>query len=211
MAQQADNESEIPLDPGVGGRSVGESALEAGDIILSTTDHPMSKTIRDLTSSEVSHAALYIGDGKVVEAIEGGVLLRSMDTALDDDSLAVAYRHRDMTPVKAARIAAFLTDHARKKTPFDTWGLIQVAPGQLARAICNQLEGAARRACIESAGRLRVGTNDDNAFFCSELVLTALAEAGLALSDTAPSWSSPQQIVELNHNGLLDYVGHLKG
>lgn len=202
--------SDIPLDPGVGGRSIGESALEAGDVILSTTDHPISETIRKVTGAEVSHAALYVGNGKVVEAIEGGVILRSLETALDEDTLAVAYRHRDMTPVKASQMVAFAEDHARKKTPFDNWGLIQVAPGQLARAICNQKEGADREECLAAANRLRVGTNDEGAFFCSELVLAAFQHAGLALTDTDPSWSSPGQIVELHHNGLFDYVGHLK-
>lgn len=201
--------TDIPLDPGVGGRSIGESALEAGDVILSTTDHPLSDTIRRVTGAEVSHAALYIGGGKVVEAIEGGVKLRSLDTAIADDSLAVAYRHRDMTPVRASQAVAFAEQHARSGTPFDTWGLIQVAPGQLARAICNQREGAEREACLANAARLRVGTNDDGAFFCSELVLEAYASAGLTFVNTDPSWSSPGQIVELHHNGLFDYVGHL--
>lgn len=203
--------TDIPLDPGVGGRSVGLSALDPGDIILSTTDSPISETIRTATGSEVSHAAIYVGDGRIVEAIEGGVILRSLDTAIEDDTLAVAYRHRDMTPVKGMQVVAFLEDHARKRTPFDNWGLIQVAPGQLARAICNVLSGDARAACVKYASRLRVGTNNDGAFFCSELVLEALKSAGLALSDVEPSWASTHQILELNHNGLLDYVGHLKG
>jgi hypothetical protein len=203
------SESDIPLDPGVGGRSIGESALEPGDVILSTTDHPLSATIRKVTGAEVSHSALYVGNGKVVEAIEEGVILRSLDTAMADDSLAVAYRHRDMTPVKANQLMAFAEKHARERTPFDNWGLIQVAPGQLARAICNQKQGAARTECLQRASRLRVGTNDDGSFFCSELVLAAFEHAGLSLTDTDPSWSTPGQIVELHHNGLFDYVGHL--
>ena len=201
---------DIPLDPGVGGRSIGESALEAGDVILSTTDHPVSETIRKVTGDEVSHAALYVGNGNVIEAIESGVILRGLDTAVEDDTLAVAYRHRDMTPVKASQVIAFAEDHARRKTPFDTWGLIQVAPGQLVRAICNQKEGAEREACLANAANLRVGTNDDGAFFCSELVLAGFEHAGLSITETDPSWSSPGQIVELHHNGLFDYVGHLK-
>ena len=201
--------SDIPLDPGVGGRSIDARALEPGDVILSTTSHPISEAIRKVTGSEVSHSALYVGNGRVIEAIEEGVIIRSLDTSLADDSLAVAYRHRDMTPVKAQAVIAFAEDHARKKTPFDNWGLIQVAPGQLARAICNQKEGAERETCLANAPALRVGTNDDGAFFCSELVLEAFQHADLALTDTEPSWSSPGQIVELHHNGLFDYVGHL--
>jgi hypothetical protein len=203
-------QGEIPLDPGVGGRSIPVEELEPGDVILSTTNHPLSEQIRAVIGSEVSHAAVYVGNGRLVEAIEGGVILRSMDTAVEDDTLAVAYRHRDMTPAKAALMIPFLEDHARKRTAFDHWGLIQVAPGQLARAICNRLDGAARRACLAGAGQLRVGTNDENTFFCSELVLDAFARAGLSMSTLEPSWSSPGEIAELRFNGLLDYVGHLK-
>jgi hypothetical protein len=202
---------EIPLDPGVGGRSVGVGALEPGDVILSTTSHPLSAQIRAVTDAEVSHAAVYVGEGRIVEAIDGGVVLRSLETALGDDSLAVAYRHRDMTPTAAAMMIPFLEEHARLRTPFDRWGLVQVAPGQLARAICNRLDGDARRQCLARAATLRVGTNDENAFFCSELVLEGFGKAGLSMSTLEPSWSSPGEIVELHHNGLLDYVGHLKG
>jgi hypothetical protein len=202
--------SEIPLDPGVGGRSIGTDALDPGDIILSTTAAGISEAIRAVTDSPVSHSAIYIGDNQVVEAIGDGVILRSLDTALEDDSLAVAYRHRDMTPEKAAKVVEFLKDQARQKRSYDRWGLVRAAPGQLARAICNHLPADARRRCLEGASRLRVGTDDKDAFYCSELVLEALSRAGLSLSNVEQSWSSPGQILDLHYNGLLDYVGHLK-
>ncbi len=204
-------ELSIPLDPGVGGRSIGLAALMPGDIILSTTDQGISETIRAITKSAVSHAAVYLGNDRIAEAIDSGVVVRSLDTAIADDSLAVAYRHRDMTPVKAQTVVGFLEDKARKKTRFDNWAIVRVIPGQLARAVCNTLTGQARERCLAVARDIRVGTDDDSTYFCSELVLAALASAGLELAGANPSWSSPQQIVELNHTGLLDYVGHLKG
>jgi len=44
----------------------------------------------------VSHAMLYIGNGQVIEAVQGGVVVRSLQSALSDASLAVAYRSTDM-------------------------------------------------------------------------------------------------------------------
>ncbi len=207
----AEAQSDIPLDPGVGGRSIGGNVLEPGDIILSTTTELVSAAIRTVSGAEVSHAAMYVGDDIVVEAVGDGVRAIRLAEALDDDSLAVAYRHRDMTPVKAAQIVRFLNEQADAGTSYDGWALLQVAPGQLARAICNRLDGDDRQACLSRAGQLRVGTNNEGAFFCSELVLEALRRAGLSLSGVDPSWTSPGEIVELHASGLLDYVGHLKG
>lgn len=200
----------IPLDPGIGGRSIATEVLLPADIILSTTDTDLSKNIRAATGSPVSHAALYIGDNKIVEVIEEGVILRSLDTALKEDSLAVAYRHRDLTPQKAEKVVDFVTQKAREKVPFDKWGLIRTAPGQLVRAICNKLPEALRQDCLDRAKTLRVGTDDAGAFYCSELVLKALEAAGLSLSNIDPSWSSAGQILDLQLNELLEYVGHLK-
>jgi hypothetical protein len=41
-------------------------------------------------------------------------------------------------------------------------------------------------------------------------VFEALKQAGLGLSTVDPHWSSPQDVVRLNHNDTLRYVGHLK-
>ena len=72
--------SAIELDPGVGGQCVGESALEAGDLIVSTTAARVSRGIRTATSSPVSHAMLYVGNGQVIEAIQEGVVERPLST-----------------------------------------------------------------------------------------------------------------------------------
>src|SRR5207253_2687289 len=67
---------DVPLSPANGGRSIGEDALEIGDIILATTrDDPVSIGIRVASHAPVSHAMLYIGGGQVVEAVGGGVML----------------------------------------------------------------------------------------------------------------------------------------
>ena len=64
---------EIPLDPGVGGMSIGVDALQPADIIVSTARHAVSYAIRAGTLSAISHAMLYVGNGKVIEAVGSGV------------------------------------------------------------------------------------------------------------------------------------------
>jgi hypothetical protein len=87
--------NQIPLDPGIGGRSIGAGALVNADIIVSTTRAGVSGIIRVGTASEVSHATLYEEGGWVIE--KQGVVLRTLTEALADDVLAVAYRNPSVT------------------------------------------------------------------------------------------------------------------
>ncbi len=209
-AKKEKKEEKIPLDPGVGGLCIGISALQPGDIIISTTDADISKKIRQATGSEVSHSAMYIGDGNVIESVDSGVLQFSVETSIEHDSVAVAYRHRDMTPEKAATVVAFLKKAKKDGRKFDYMGLIRVAPYQVISSYCDSVPEALRGACRAGAANFKLGTDNNNEFYCSELVFEALKQAGLSMSDVDPSWSSPQDVVRLNHNGTLHYVGHLK-
>lgn len=201
---------EIPLDPGAGGQSIGLSAMQPGDIIISTTDADISKKIRQATGSQVSHASVYIGDGNVIEAVDSGVLQFTVATSIEGDSVAVAYRHRDMTPEKARSVITFLKQAKSQGKKFDFMGLIRVAPYQIVSNYCDTLPEAVRGACRAAAGTFKLGTDNNNEFYCSELVFEALKQAGLNISDVDPHWSSPQDVVRLNHNNALHYVGHLK-
>ena len=57
------------LDPGNGGALVAAAALRPGDILLTASDGLASAGIRALTFAPVSHAAIYLGDERVAEAV----------------------------------------------------------------------------------------------------------------------------------------------
>lgn len=203
--------SDVPLDPGNGGRSIGADALQIGDIIVSTTSKLGSRIIRLGTGADVSHAILYVGDGRVVEAIEDGVVERSLAEALADASLAVALRHPRLTAEQALRVR----DTAGKAVglKFDGLGLVQRGLYQLDRiTFCDTMPaGSAGRAnCYRWVGKVNLSYNNEQRFFCSELVLTAYQSAGLPLTATPPNWTSPGDLQELRLSLLLGYVGHLK-
>ena len=82
----------IPLSPLSGGCSIPVDDLEIGDIIFSTSSGFVSEAIRTVTSSPVSHTAIYIGDGLLVEAVAGGVKQTTVEEALEGDIVAVAFR-----------------------------------------------------------------------------------------------------------------------
>src|SRR5688500_5232367 len=48
-------------------------ALEPADVLLTTTSHPISWAIRTSHGSRVSHAALHVGGGFMIEAVGEGV------------------------------------------------------------------------------------------------------------------------------------------
>lgn len=189
----------IPLDPGVGGRSIGTSALQAGDLIVSTTRHFVSRVIRLGTLSPVSHVMLYAGAGRVIEAVQDGVRDVPLATAIDDAILAVAYRHPRLDAVRMAAVVA----HARSRVgnPYNLAGVAYQGV-----RIMNPLPTAV----IDAIGRrLGVEVGQAGAVYCSELVLESFERAGLPLTNTRPSQSTPDQVAHIAR-GTLSYVGHLK-
>jgi len=194
---------EIPLDPGAGGQSIHPDALHVGDIIVSTARHPISFGIRLAQgrigrATAISHAMLYVGDGKVIEAVGDGVREVALATALGDAILAVAYRDQRVDAAKAARIVAFAREQLGK--PYDVASIVRHGYRAL-----NPLMGRA----IEFLRR-HTGSDENTArsFYCSQLVFAAFREAGVPLNDERPDASTPGDLVDLRH-GRLDYVGHL--
>jgi len=205
----------IALDPasdGGAGRSIGTGALENADIVLSTTAAFISKAIRKVTDSPVSHAMLYVGDGLIVDATGHGVNVRPLAEALCDASLAVAYRHPAMTPGKAMVVRDFAGQRLGAK--YSVRGIV----GQLGAKIDNavfcdandvhRLTGKGN--CQVSVKRLNMSVASDDQVFCSQLVVEAYQRAGVPLTRTPPSFTSPEELVRLRLADTIRYVGHLK-
>jgi cell wall-associated NlpC family hydrolase len=112
--------SGIPLDPGAGGQSILSEALEVADIIVSTTGARITGAIRAGSLSRVSHAMLYIGQGRVVEAIDEGVTIRSLQSAISTGRPAVAYRRNGLSGGGAERVAQWARD--REDARYDLAG-----------------------------------------------------------------------------------------
>jgi cell wall-associated NlpC family hydrolase len=182
----------IPLDPGKGGRSIGTSALEMADIIVSTTSQAVSTAIRIGTDASVSHSMVYIGGGMVVEAIGSGVVTRPLGTAVRDAVLAVAYRHPRMTRDKAL----IIRDIAGKQLdrPYDIPGAAIAG----LRGIC----------VLKSVAGSIIGGPSPSKFFCSQLVIYAFHQAGVPLTHVKPECVTPGAIVQIAL-ASLKYIGHL--
>jgi len=176
----------IALDPGVGGCSIGDSALQPADIIVSTTRATVSGVIRVGTRSVVSHATLYAGSGSVIEAIGQGVVSRSLEDALADDALAVAYRSPDLPSSVANAIIKYAA--AQIGTPYS-----------IAGAVLSSDPIACRLAGPRPAS-----------FFCSQLVIRAYEQGGRPLTSIPAQCVTPDELATIATRALR-YVGHLKG
>lgn len=205
------------LSPAVGGQSIGVESLQPGDIILSTTTSPISIGIRLASQSAVSHSALYIGDGQVVEAVGEGVVLRQLSEALADDSVAVAVRYPGLSSEVGLRIRDFAGHQLDK--PYNTFGIVRHGALVINRQRCDMIpQDGLRQACQQGMARIHLGTPRNDAFFCSQLVAAAYEAAGVPLTSTRPNWVRPadlanireEQVPEVTFNVQLEYVGHLK-
>lgn len=190
---------DIPLDPGAGGRSIGVDAMLPGDIIVSTTRAWVSRAIRLGTLSPVSHVMLYLGAGRVIEAVGSGVREVSVEAALHDAILAVAYRVPNLSAAQRERVLREARQF--KDQPYNFPGIVQRGV-----AIVAPVTGAV----VDAISRvLSVPRQQAHAVYCSQLVLEAYQRAGISLLATPPSQSSPEAVARFAQ-GRLGYVGHLK-
>lgn len=166
--------------------------LRAADIIVSTTDHYQSRTIRWATKSSVSHAMLCLGNGEIVEAIGGGVVVKTLELALQDADAtsALVFRHRSIGPHDAWQVADWARQQSSK--PYS------VREASRAGLATGDYHASGYRDVLLQP------ENPQKAFFCSELVFAAFEEAGIPLIDI-PSYDLHPGMVMVSHH--LMYVG----
>jgi cell wall-associated NlpC family hydrolase len=206
------------LAPGNGGELVAPSSLATGDILLSSVGTLQSLGIQLATLAPVSHALVYVGDGRVAEAVGDGVGVRDIDAVLGSEQMVVAFRDPQLTPEQAAAVRRWAL--AQVGTPYNTVGVVLSAPFVVNRRLCEVplVPGPLRDACIRGVASVQLGASRDDRFFCSQFVLEAYRQAGAPLSDADPRWVSPADLLHMREGDVatfaparpLRYVGHLK-
>jgi hypothetical protein len=206
------------LDPSNGGELITPRVLQTGDILLSAANGINSAGIRAITFSPVSHAALYVGKGQIIEAVGEGIRQRSVQDFILDEATIVAFRHPKLDGVQAALIQKFAEKHVGTK--YNTAGIVLQAPFTLERKLCELpiLPSAVRDACIRGVAAIQLGPVPNDQFFCSQFVLEAYKAAGLPLTDADPRLVSPGDLLHMRQGDVpsikihqaLQYVGHLK-
>ena len=156
------------------------SVLKKGDILL--TGKPSVKEAWYIQLSNVltrklkhrfwTHAALYQGNGKVWEAQREGVIEKELGEYLKNGFLVRAFRHKYIEDEKVLdRVIAFCAD--KKGCGYGMKGLIFYVFSTLVPGSFNW---------IFDSSLIDRWLGLDDAYFCSELVVDAFADAGFPVS-----------------------------
>lgn len=177
------------------------SRLLLGDVILTSNSSPGSSPIRVANFCKGgyekriwSHAALYIGNGQIVESVPGGVRIVSLyETYLKDGKHGIrVLRKRGLSSDMAGRIITFCT--AQKDVQYDHRAIayfvfLNLLPPYLA--------------FILTPGYVGGWLNRPNAYFCSELVSEGFKRADVYCFEHEPFQVMP---VDFSNSLLLDEV-----
>ncbi|BCL75493.1 hypothetical protein JHS3_12290 [Jeongeupia sp. HS-3] len=206
------------LRPANGEALILADTLVPGDILLTAGNGLTSAGIRLITMAPVSHAALYLGDGDVAEAVGSGVRVRKIGELLDHEAVVVAFRHPAFQPEQGVLVRDFADRNVGSR--YDYVGVMLHAPFSLQRRVCELplLPTPVREGCLRGIATIQLGNGNDERFFCSQFVLEAYKHIGLPMTDADPRWISPADILHMREgdvpslqvNQTLVYLGHLK-
>lgn len=206
------------LNPANGGLLISGERLQPGDIILTADNGIKSQGIRLITLSPVSHAAVYMADQLVAEAVGEGIRRRSVADLLAEEATIVVFRHPGVTADGMLKMDAFVTKHVGQK--YNYFGAMLQAPFSIERRVCELplVPSAMRDFCIQGVAAIQLGLGRNDQFFCSQFVLEAYKTAGFPLTDADPRLISPGDLLHMREGDVpsvkirqtLQYVGHLK-
>jgi Permuted papain-like amidase enzyme, YaeF/YiiX, C92 family len=206
------------LNPYNGGRVVKAEDLQPGDIVLTADNGVTSLGIRLITLSPVSHAAVYMADQQIAEAVGAGIRLRTVQEFMDEEATVVVFRHPGVTAQAMRDMQTFVNQHVGQK--YNYFGVILQAPFTIERRVCELplVPSLVRDFCIQGIAAVQLGLGRNDQFFCSQFVLEAFNRAGLALTDADPRLISPSDLLHMREGDVpsikirqsLQYVGHLK-
>ena len=144
--------------------------LQVGDVLVSTTESIISTGIRLATRTEVSHAAIHVGGGFIIEAVDAGVRRIHVRSLVYPEEDFVHVLRPSRASVVQCNIAS---EHARSLVyrPYSVRGAIgSVAP------FCR--------------------APDDPGRFCSQVVAEAFARALIPMTRKASERVTPADILQ---------------
>jgi len=185
-----------PLDPLSHWKSkiISQKDLRIGDIMLTTGRSATSVIIGATTRSVYTHAALYIGNGRVVEAVGEGVREVSLEDYLKENGEAMIVRPQELSDSQQQK----LVDFARS----------QVGKGyDKAGAIASARFDWTKNALINS-------DPNRNSYYCSNLVTSAYKSIGKELFhslEQTPGDLADRAVSNWLRNVKMEVAGNLKG
>ena len=156
---------------------IAESDLQLGDVLFCAAGDGdlLRSAISYGSSGDYVHAAIYIGDGRVVEATRDGVVESSLDQVLARYLYVAVGRcfgaTPDGLPDLSKKVVAFCKRHAHAKTPYNGIGALKSPLLEL-----RELRYQNR---MNRTSPYKSRTSPKNSLFCSELVIEAFIYGGV--------------------------------
>lgn len=155
------------------------------------------------SSGDYVHVAVYIGDGKVVEAIKGGVVEDTLDKLIARYPYVAVGRcpgaRPSGLPKLSEKVVEFCERHAVAKTPYNGLGAVK-SPLLELRELRNQ--NRTKRPVLPVAQ-----SKPKSSFFCSEFVIEAFIYGGYIPEGAMNSSGySPTALAE---DAIFELVGYL--
>ncbi len=181
--------------------------LQAGDVFVSTTDAVISQAIKVASWGQYSHAALYVGNGQVIDATAKGVTQRSLREFLTEASRVGVLRVKRLNRESRER----LVGNARKLVgrEYNYRGLAGMALDRMACFVKNTLDAVR---CLRSVASVPKAFMGKDSYFCSQLVDNVLRNSGIKLFRN--NGATPIDFVNLAVRGgsttPINIVGRLK-
>jgi hypothetical protein len=122
--------------------------LRAGDVLLLRSAGPLAWAIRSFDGAEVDRAALFLGEGRVVEVLEGAPAVCSVEECLASAEHAVARRLKDAAPMEPVLVRARALPASTHATGRPEALLALLAASRKLRAVPSLR--AVQRACLEA-------------------------------------------------------------
>lgn len=159
-------------------KTIDISKLKKGDIVLIGSNINQASVyikISNILTNGInnkfwSHVAIHIGDGKLIEAQQTGIVYNTIHNYLEKNELVKVYRHKYINSDDILnKVVCFCEQQKQECAAYGWAGLGFYVLSTFIPVSCNWLF---RNKHVDQ------WCNVDNAYFCSELVAEAYKEAG---------------------------------
>jgi cell wall-associated NlpC family hydrolase len=187
-------------DPFLRTAEIDQSSLRPGDILVSTEKGFVSNAIRTSTFSAYSHASIYVGDGKIIDATGDGVQRRNLSALTKPAARVGVIRVDSLTSSQQDQVVATARKLVGKS--YNYFGLIFGGVVELT-PIYRAYRTVTGKPLKVSGSTLGFG------YFCSELVIKSYKSAGITIAPDAGD--TPGGIINyaLEHGQQFQLIGRL--
>jgi len=184
--------------------------LNPGDVILCTGKSkkkfdPIGDNVQSVTESNYVHAALYLGEDNIVEAVTGhGVQKKNLKSFLEKYNHCVVLRRSEAwTPERVNMLSIFVNKLILNGAKYNLSGALK-----LGKTLTSD-EAIKRK--IDLLLKIFPGNDDSKDMFCSQLVAMCFIITGY-IGDSAKEYFNPTETapIKLAHDRAYgDFLGYI--